>query len=56
MLIGCGVWPQRYDPLINVYSDLELEQRLAAMAKNVEQLVAKLPAHDALLGAIRAHN
>lgn len=53
MLIGCGVWPERYDPLLNSTPLDGLEQHLFSMAASVNQLVAKLPNHDALLNAIR---
>ena len=54
MLIGCGVWPERVDPLANSVPIAGLEQQLIAMAREVKQVVAKLPNHDALLSAICA--
>jgi len=54
MLIGCGIWPERYDPLINALKINQIEHELANMAAAVKQIVAKLPNHDALLRAIRS--
>ena len=53
LLIGCGIWPQRFDPMVGTHSDSELEKKLVQTAATVKQTVAKMPPHDALLNAIR---
>ncbi len=56
LLIGFGVWPEKYDVLADSMPLQELEKQMAEIAGSVQQWVAKLPQHDALLNAIRASN
>jgi len=53
LFIGCGIWPERADPLLNHIPKRELQALLTALAKQTKAVVDKFPAHDQLLKAIR---
>ena len=46
VMLGQGLTPEQYHPIVNMMSDAELERFLAGIHGSVEQLVGQLPAHQ----------
>ena len=46
VMLGQGLTPEQYHPIVNMMSDEELERFLTGIHGSVEQLVGQLPAHQ----------
>ena len=46
VMIGQGLMPEQYHPIVNMMSDQELEQFLATIDQGVTNLVGQLPTHQ----------
>lgn len=42
---GLGIWPQRYEPLVDLFGSAGLDTRFEAMRKTVRAAVETIPAH-----------
>lgn len=49
VMLGQGVMPTRYHPIVDMMSEQELQHFLAHLRHNVDQLLAKLPQHASYL-------
>ena len=46
-MLGQGMVPEQYHPVVNVMSDEELTRFMQGIKSNVDKTVAKLPKHQA---------
>lgn len=46
---GLGVWPERYEPVIDIFGSAAMAAGFEAMPETIRQAVAALPAHAAYL-------
>ena len=46
VMLGQGLTPEQYHPIVNMMSDAELDRFLTGIHASVEQLVGQLPAHQ----------
>jgi tryptophan halogenase len=47
VMLGQGIVPRQYHPVVNIMSDDELSRFLGNIKKSVESTVAQLPRHEA---------
>jgi tryptophan halogenase len=45
VMLGQGLMPEQYHPIVNMMSDQELEKFLAGIDQTVTNLVGQLPSH-----------
>ena len=46
-MMGQGIEPEQYHPVVNVMSDDELTRFMGGIKSRVDSIVAKLPRHEA---------
>jgi len=49
VMLGQGILPEQHHPVVDVMSDEELTRFMANIKKRVDQIVAKLPGHEAYI-------
>ena len=49
VMLGQGITPEQYHPIVNMMSDRELEGFLSEIKRNVKARVGQLPSHSDFL-------